>query len=104
MNIFNFFLITKALILFKFDLKHLWDKVDINCEFQAFCPFWGLWGRTKSVNNGHLKKKNSSFLKVHVHVCKKNVMNGDVEQEGLYQNCEFIILGVEVLYQGQGHI
>jgi hypothetical protein len=35
--IFNF-LITTAPILFKSDMMHLWDKGDINCEFQVSCP------------------------------------------------------------------
>jgi hypothetical protein len=29
-------------------------------------------------------------------------MHGDVEQEVLYQSCEFIILGVAVLPPGEG--
>jgi hypothetical protein len=34
----NFFLITTALILFKFDMMHLRDKGGINYEFQVSCP------------------------------------------------------------------
>jgi hypothetical protein len=35
LNIFNFFLITTAPILFKYGMMHLWDKGVINCEFQV---------------------------------------------------------------------
>jgi hypothetical protein len=38
LNIFKFLLIATAPILFKFDMVHLWDKGDINCEFQVSCP------------------------------------------------------------------
>jgi hypothetical protein len=38
LNIFNFLLITTAPILFKFDMMPLWDKGDINCEFQVSYP------------------------------------------------------------------
>jgi hypothetical protein len=37
LNIFNFFLITTIPILFKFGMKHLWDKGNKNCKFQDSC-------------------------------------------------------------------
>jgi hypothetical protein len=37
LNIFNF-LITATPILLKFDMMYLWDKGDINCEFQVSYP------------------------------------------------------------------
>jgi hypothetical protein len=38
LNIFNLFLIATAPILIKFAMMHLWDKGEINCEFQVPCP------------------------------------------------------------------
>jgi hypothetical protein len=38
LNIFNFFLIANTPILLKFDMIHLWDKGDKNCEFQVSYP------------------------------------------------------------------
>ena len=49
LNIFNFFLIATAPILFKFDMMHLWDKGDINCEFQVSCPL-GAFGAGQKVS------------------------------------------------------
>jgi hypothetical protein len=55
LNVFNFFFITTAPILFKFDMMHLREKWDINCEFQVSCPL-GPLGWEKSVKIDQFKK------------------------------------------------
>jgi hypothetical protein len=47
LNIFNFLIATTP-ILFKFDMMHLWDNGDINCEFQVSYPP-GALGGVKSI-------------------------------------------------------
>ena len=49
LNIFNFFLIATAPILFKFYMMHFLDKGDINCEFQVSCPL-GAFGAGQKVS------------------------------------------------------
>ena len=46
----------------------------------------GPWGRGKNCPKLTNFQKSSSLQP---HMWKKNLMHGDVEQEGLYQNCEF---------------
>jgi hypothetical protein len=67
LNIFNFFLITTAPILFKFDMMYLRDKGGINCEFQS--PPFGPMGWGKECQNWPSIRKSSSLK---LHVCKKN--------------------------------
>ena len=56
LNIFNFFLIATAPILFKFDMMHLWDKGDINCEFQVSCPLGAFGAGQKASKLTNFKK------------------------------------------------
>jgi hypothetical protein len=67
LNFFNF-LITFAWILFKFDMMHLWDKGDLNCEFQVSCPPVA-FGAGRKVSKWQILKKSFSLK---LHVCKKN--------------------------------
>ena len=59
LNIFNFLLITSSPILFKFGMKHLWDKGHINCKFQISCPP-GALGRGKNCPKVTNFQKSSS--------------------------------------------
>jgi hypothetical protein len=56
---------------------------------------WG-WGKNYSKLTNFQKSSQQR------HMWRKNWIHGDVEQEGLYQNCEIIILGVAVLPLGRG--
>ena len=64
-------------------MKHLSDKGHINCKFQVSCTPGG-WGKNcPKVTNF---QKSSSLQ---LHMSERNQMHSDVEQECLYQNCEF---------------